>query len=133
MEYRKSFVLATLILTVAFSALGSLQPDSKVVKVVEKDRTTNLMTGSVFEVHFASGGSERFEYVTHRQNYCEVHPESSGCPPEEFPDKPPFMQNFSFEKTSENPDTYQPQENICIQNNDYQKCRGLIQFLAPVA
>jgi len=132
MHYKKSLIIAAIIFAAALSALGTLQSDSEVVKIVEKDRTTNLMTGSVFEIHFASGGLERFEYVTHRQNYCEINPNSSGCPPEAFPEKPPIMQKFKFEKTGETPDIYRPQESICLQRNQYQKCRTLANLQSVI-
>ena len=125
MDSFHSVILVSAVALVVFSALGFSQPDSEVVKVVEKDRTTNLMQGSVFEVHFAGGGTDRYEYVTHRETYCSTHPDASGCPPEVFPDKPPVMQNFSFSKTDESPDTYRPEESICMEEGTYVRCSGL--------
>ncbi|MFB6116783.1 MAG: hypothetical protein ABEK10_04715 [Candidatus Nanosalina sp.] len=125
MDRFHSVILVSIVSLFAFSAIGFSQPDSVVVKVVEKDRTTNLMQGSVFEVHFASGGTDRYEYVTHRETYCSTHPDASGCPPEVFPKKPPIMQNFSFEQTGENPETYRPEESICLEDGIFVRCSGL--------
>lgn len=123
---KRSPVIAVLsILLASFSALVVSQPDSEVVKIVEKNRTTELMAGSVFQVHFASGGSEQFNYVTHKEKYCSNHSDASGCPPEEFSERPTFMQNFSFTKNSTAPVIYRPNESICFEDGAYIQCDGL--------
>lgn len=108
-----------------FSALGFSQPDSKVVKVVEKERTTNLMKGSVFEVQLAGGGNKRYSYITYRENFCGLHSDSSGCPPENFPEKPPLMQEFGFEKVKDDPKVYTPEKTICMDEEVFKKCKKI--------
>lgn len=128
MEAFRPIIVALAISVLFLSAFGFSQPDSKIVKVVEKNRTTDLMAGSVFEVQFRSGGTEKFSYVRHKEEYCIEHPEASGCPPEEVPEKPPFMQNFSFSTNSTEPIVYRPEESICLEDGAYIKCKGLARF-----
>ncbi len=117
-------VIISAVLLAGFSASALSQPDSEVVKVVEKNRTTDLMKGSVFEVHFASGGTEKFTYVTHKEKYCSNHSDASGCPHEEFPAQPSVMQEFDFENSSNKTDVYRPENSICLVESKYMNCEG---------
>lgn len=122
---KKSILLTVFLVSAVILFLDLNEPDSLVDRVEEKDRTTNLMAGSVFEVHFESGGNDRYNYVANRENYCEIHPDASGCPPEDFPEKPPLIQNFDFTHPP-NSTVYIPKESICMDEN-YQSCSGKSQ------
>ncbi len=123
LSFSRRSVLLTVVLVLAVVLFLDLnEPDSLVDRVEEKDRTTNLMAGSDFEVHFESGGNDRYNYVTHRENYCEVHPDASGCPPEDFPEKPPLIQKFNFTHPP-NSTVYIPKEAVCM-DETYQSCSG---------
>ena len=119
---KRIFLSILLICIITVLTIDLNEPESLVDRVEEKDRTTNLMKGSVFEVYFESGGTDRYNYVTHRENYCEINTNSSGCPPENFPEKPPLIQNFKF-KHIPNSTVYIPKESVCI-NKTYQSCSG---------
>ncbi len=115
-----------LALIIIFSALviDLHEPDSMIDRIEEQDRTTNLMTGEVFIVHFESGGKDRFSYVSHREDtYCSVNPNSSECPPEEHPEKPPLMEKFNFTKKPTKDTVYVPESAICI-DGTYERCSG---------
>lgn len=124
MDSLRSISLVLAFLMIALSASVFSQPDSEIVKVVKKNRTTDLMTGSVFEVQFASGGTEKFNYVTHNEEYCRNHSDASGCPPEEFPTKPPIMQKFEFKNSSNKTGVYKPEDSICLEDSTYINCEG---------
>ena len=119
---KRSILLTIFLVFLVVSFVDLNEPDSLVDRVEEKDRTSNLMAGSVFIVHFESGGTDRYNYVAHRENYCNINPNSSSCPPEDFPEKPPIVQNFSFTHPP-NSTIYMPKESVCI-DETYQSCSG---------